>query len=336
MNTGWRQFLESLGARIQDNLDIELPSRNVKSGEEQHGRFMMDLSWLSVIEVEGADAPEFLNGQFTSDLTLLTQNSFQYSAWCNPKGRVIAIFIIYRKHDSYCILIPTGLKDLFLKRLQIYILRSKVLIHDRSEETTCMGLIGTDQLPALSSIPEESGAVLHLPEYTSLRIADTGPSRLLVTGHWQTMVKLWQSLESVYTGSHTGLWRFHDIKSGIPWLTDTTSELFLPQELDLEILNGLSYSKGCFPGQEVISRLHYRGTVKQRLLYTEVPAQVQIPGIGARLYSDEIQNSAGTIINVADSGEGSCGIQAVADIDKAGSDLHVAGASRLSLRFHTQ
>jgi tRNA-modifying protein YgfZ len=336
MNPGWRQFLVSIGGRVEDNLDVEFPSRCPESGSHDRKRFIMDLSRLSVIEVDGADAPEFLNGQFTSDIKLLTDNSFQYSAWCNPKGRVIAVFIIYLKQNSYYILIPDELKDRFIKRLQMYILRSQVSIHDRSEDFACLGVISPDHTAGLPSVPARSGEIMHAQNHSILRIEDAAPLRLLAVGSWTKTMDLWQSLGHDYACAGSGLWHYHDIKAGLPWLSEASSELYLPQELNLDFLNGLSYSKGCFPGQEVIARIHYRGNVKQRLLFSDAPEDAKHPGAGDKLYTENSDTSVGTVITVASSGQGDFGILAVADIDKAGTDLHLAGGRGKPLHFRTQ
>ena len=334
MNNRWRQFLESIGATVMDNLEVEFSAGRPGSGDRDQGGFLMALPGLSVIEVEGTDAAGFLHGQFTTDLLQLSDDIFQYSAWCNPKGRTIAVFIIYRLANCFYILIPTVLKDRFLKRLRIYILRSQVTIHDRSEELVCSGIIVHGHTTGLPAIPEKSGLLLHGQDHVVLRIADNKPLRLLTVGSVSTTVDLWQSLESNYTCSGSGYWNYHDIVAGIPWLSEETSELFLPQELSLDVLNGLNYTKGCFPGQEVIARVHYRGNVKQRLLLSKAPAGGRLPGTGDRLYSRDSDSAVGTIINVANNGWDEVGILAVADNDLAGNDLHLAEGITEPIRFH--
>jgi len=334
MNPEWRSFLEQAGATITDDLDA---SFNGESGDTTHNQtlgLLTDLSLMSTLEISGGDAMEFLNGQFTSDIKKLPEGTFQYSAWCNPKGRVIAVFIIYRLGQIYFLLIPTDLKARFLKRLQLYVLRSDVILRDRGEDLVTIGIISDAAIQHFSVVPATHGRVTHEGDLTLLGIDNDPPLRLLVTGPVQAMKSLWRSLQMQFTGIGGCLWQLRDIKTGIPWIRDTTSEMFLPQELNLDIMGGLSYVKGCFPGQEVISRMHYRGNVKQRLHRSTVLVDTPQAAPGEKLYADGTDSSIGTIIHVAGDPRYGYGVLAVADVDKAaGGDLHVAGKSELTLKF---
>jgi hypothetical protein len=334
MNPEWRTFLEQAGARVADDLDVGFNGAAQDPAIPVPGGFLTDLSQLSVLEITGNDAPEFLNNQFISDIKQLPGNSLHYSAWCNPQGRVIAVFIIYQVEQSFYLLLPAGLKHRFMKRLQLYVLRSNVVIRDRSAELVRFGIISSDRIDHLPAVPQASGRTAHTGELTLLRIDAGPPLRVLVTGPVSAMKNLWQSLAIQFPGAGSGLWRYQDIHAGIPWILEPTCELFLPQELNLDITGGLSYLKGCFPGQEVIARIHYRGTVKQRLHRSFVAADVQQPAPGDKLYAAGSDTGAGTIINVAGDGRGGYGILAVADLDSAAAgDLHMAGKSGMSMHF---
>ena len=331
MNPEWRKFLEQSGAEISNDLHVSFNHE----GRSSPDNYLTDLSLLSPLEITGVDAGEFLHGQFSSDLKKLTVDTFQYSAWCNPQGRVIALFMIYRKEQAFYLLVPSDIKDRFLKRLRMYVLRSNVVITDRSGELVCLGITGDESVQHLSTVPELPGKTAREGELTLLRIDDGPPLRLLVTGPVHAMKALWQSLAMQFTGADNSLWQFRDISAGIPWIQEPTSELFLPQELDLDITGGLSYVKGCFPGQEIIARVHYRGSVKQRLHRSFIPAGGQQPVPGDKLYAgDSSDNNVGTILNVVDSPANGYGILAVADVkDAAAWELRLAGNSGKTLLF---
>ena len=205
-----------------------------------------DLSeFLTPIKIEGADAAGFLHGQFTTDVTGLASGRAGLSAWCDPKGRVIATFILARLDEAFWLLLPEILKDTFLKRLKMYVLRANVNIVDANTET--------------GNIPE-------LPAYISA-----------IDGcDWQTTF----------------------IRQGIPWLSPTTSGRFLPQELNLDHLDALSYTKGCYPGQEIIARLRYRGEVKRRLCHATTDNNTLLQP-GSALVPEGEERNIGTVVNSA-------------------------------------
>ena len=207
-----------------------------------------DLSgFLTPIRVEGADAPAFLHGQFTTDVTGLASGQACLSAWCDAKGRAIATFVLARRDEAFLLLAPDDIKEAFVKRLSMFVLRSNVVIADsRQGDTT--------QWP-------------HLP---GMDVDDP---------------------ETAF------------IRHGIPLLHPETSGRFLPQELNLDKLDAVSFTKGCYPGQEIIARLRYRGEVKRRLCRarTDNPTHLQP---GAALLPEGEERHIGTVINSAITGEG--------------------------------
>ena len=200
-----------------------------------------DLSTLlTPIKVEGADAADFLHGQFTADLTGLAAGEVGVSAWCDPKGRVITTFMLARLHDAFWLLLPEDMQEAFIKRLNMFVLRARVGI----------AAVGPEQVPS---------------ELRGSGLDEGDPETAL-------------------------------LRQGIPLLHPATSGLFLPQELNLDKLNAVSFSKGCYPGQEIIARLRYRGAVKRRLCHalTDNPARLQP---GAALQSEGEARNIGAVIN---------------------------------------
>ena len=202
---------------------------------------------LKPVKVEGADAAAFLHGQFTTDVIGLASGKSDLSAWCDAKGRVIATFILARQGEAFLLLLPDDIKEAFLKRLKMFVLRSDVVIADALEE----------DIPQWPPLPGTDGDL-----------------------------------------SETAL-----IRQGIPLLHPETSGRFLPQELNLDDLDAISFTKGCYPGQEIIARLRYRGAVKRRLCHatTDNPARLQA---GAALRTEAEDRHIGAVINSAITGEG--------------------------------
>ncbi|MHC8441403.1 MAG: CAF17-like 4Fe-4S cluster assembly/insertion protein YgfZ [Candidatus Eutrophobiaceae bacterium] len=205
------------------------------------------LEHLRILRVSGADAQAFLHGQFCN--TLPTEHGqLRLNAWCNPKGRVIGTFLIARSDDSipcFDLILPTALATELKTRLQRYVLRSKLDINDTSHQAQ----IGT----------QSNGAPLPYDSKRRLAIIETGKAH------------------SEKNPASENDWLLDDLRAGMPWLNPENSERFLPQELNMDLMSGLSLKKGCYPGQEIIARLHYRGKVKRRLLLAETPWEGTLP-----------------------------------------------------------
>jgi len=299
MNPDWQKFLENESAIFEDDKLLSFANKNHKQSIEN---IITDLSHLSLVEVTGDDAEDFLNGQFTTNIKQLAKHHLQFSAWCNPKGQVKTTFLIYRHESGFNVLLPNQLKEIFLKQLQMYIMRADVQLTDNSEELVRIGLTTgpvniLDDL--LENVPEQEGDItvengLHcLRTFTFDNDATT--SRYLLIGSIDRLKHLWKSLAEQLSTVGASSWKLLDIKAGYPWLTTLTFEKFLPQMLNLDLINGLDYQKGCYPGQEIIARLHYRGQLKRRLYLATCRTDAH-PESGDQILSSE-NNTVGTVIN---------------------------------------
>lgn len=246
----------------------------------KEGLFIPSLPNLALIEASGADAPEFLHGQFTNDVIGLEDGKATLSAWCNPKGRVIATFLLCRSGNRYWLALPQALKTPFLRRLKLYVLRASVNIAIADEGLTLAGMIGAPAgqsrvarvFPVVSPAAGLRDLALVIAEPETLRELGTGPE-----GDEQA-------------------WDAASVRRGIPWLGEQTSERFLPQELNLDALGALSYDKGCYPGQEIIARLRYRGEIK-RLLRRATAEAALAPRPGAALTLPGETKTIGAVIS---------------------------------------
>jgi hypothetical protein len=264
--------------------------------------FFTRLTRSGILTIYGEDAADFLQSQLTSDINLLQEGGSQISAWCNPKGRIIANFYIARRDNVYYVLMPAELVEPVHRRLSMYILRSRVRIENKSEDLVAHGLGGEKISPAADYLNQPEDCV-------PVKVPDNSLPRIIIMNpvNSTTVQKISSSNKSI------GLpeWQLMDIDAGIPWITEQTSEMIIPQEMEMEKLDGLSLNKGCFPGQEVIARIHYRGTMKYGLyLGAEKPASIA-PAAGAKLYTPDKGESCGTVINVGNDRDHKCHILAV-------------------------
>ena len=226
-----------------------------------------------ILEISGDDARTFLHAQFTTDVNALAEGQAQFSAWCNPKGRVISTFYLLNIGASYFLLLPPELKDTFYKRLKMYVLRSNVVITDRSNDMSCF--CTTD--------------AINIKHVFSFQLPGDKKHHILF-GEQSTLQSLYvESPDSTH-------WQLHTILSGIPWLNSKNTEEYLPQELNLEQLNALSLKKGCFPGQEIVARVHYRGQVKRGMKQATLAVGQEVE-TGMKLYAHGQERAIGTILN---------------------------------------
>ena len=227
------------------------------------------LPHLGVIAVQGEDAASFLQGQLTQDFAQLGPDQARLAAYCTAKGRMLASFVGFRRADGE-ILLVTG-RDILastLKRLSMFVLRAKARLRDASAEFDLYGLAG----PAAESVAPE----LRDP----WRRADVGRASAiaLYPADGQRRV-LWAAPagEPAPQGAALSdeLWRWGEVRSGVATISGPVAEAFVPQMLNYESVGGVNFKKGCYPGQEVVARSQFRGTLKRRAYLAHSPGLLQ-------------------------------------------------------------
>ncbi len=206
------------------------------------------LPHLAGLRIEGPDARAFAHAQFTSAFDVPNPKVWQLTSWCNPKGRVIAVILARCDENHVDLVMPAIQVATVTQGLRMYSIGRKVSF---VEMASVSGAFLAD-----SSTLEQPAAAL-APD----------PQRLLDL----------ERAESIDDGEQVARWRLSDLRSGIAWIRPDTSVQFLPQALGLEERGGLSYRKGCYPGQEIIARVHYLGKAKERLSAFRQPAATQSP-----------------------------------------------------------
>jgi len=213
------------------------------------------LPHLGVIKVEGEDAAKFLHGQLTQDFALLGMAEARLAAFCSAKGRMQASFIGFKRSATEVWLV--GSRDILpaaLKRLSMFVLRAKARLSDVSAEVQLFGLTGDGLLPAGATpwAKEDRGAATLVHLYP----ADAQPRAL-----WAAPLG-----EPVPAGPALSidLWQWGEVRSGIALISQPVVEAFVPQMLNYESVGGVNFKKGCYPGQEVVARSQFRGTLKRR------------------------------------------------------------------------
>ena len=212
---------------------------------------------LGVLQVEGDDAAHFLQGQLTQDFALLRPSEARLAAYCTPKGRMQASFIGFKRGDADVVLVLSrDLLEPVRKRLSMFVLRAKAKLSDASEAFALYGLAGD---AARAAAPDgDPWTRIDDGPATVIRLypADGQPRRLWVAPAGTPPPRA-ATLDPA-------LWQWGDVRSGIAMLTRPVAEAFVPQMVNYESIGGVNFKKGCYPGQEVVARSQFRGTLKRR------------------------------------------------------------------------
>ena len=313
MNPNWRSFLESAEG-VFDADSAELLNFGDAPGELQAATqrtVLVPLTHLGLIEATGDDAKAFLHSQFTSDVNHLADSQVQHAGWCTAKGRMQASFIAWHQGESYFLGLSADLQEATQKRLQMFVLRAKVKLAKLTDTTIMLGLSGPQAEEALTDaglpIPTEAMTTAAAQGTTVIRLDAV---RFIVVAPEAAMASLWQKLTVKARPAGVPAWRWLDIQAAFPLVTLATKEEFVPQMADFEKIGGVSFHKGCYPGQEVVARTQYLGKVKRHLF--RVTSQQALKA-GDVLHSpDNPDQSCGTVMTVAPSPAG--GYEALAVI----------------------
>ncbi len=333
MNSQWKNFLLSHSARIDDAGHVTFDD-----APDFPECALIDLSHLGLIRVSGEDAVPFLQGQLTSDVRDVTDGHFQWSGYCTPKGRMLASFLLFRRGSDLLLQLPQEILEPTLKRLSMFVLLSKVQLQDASEQLVSVGLAG-DCAPgllqhALGREPAGPGDAMTLEEITILRLPGAVP-RFQLTGEVEAIMRLWEQFAVSATPANRDLWSLFDIRAGIPTVYPQTMEAFVPQMANMDLIDGVSFTKGCYTGQEVVARMKYLGKLKRRMFFAHVDTD-DCPNPGSELFSpgSESSQGAGKVVDARPAPGGGCDLLAVVEIARAeADDIHLEKADGPKLQF---
>jgi folate-binding protein YgfZ len=265
---------------------------------------LVNLSHLVCYQVEGEDATTFLQGQFSNDINAVTSSSGQISSYCTPKGRMLAIFYICKRDDIYLLITSKDIAEEVIKRLQMYVMRSKVSIK-LMDDALLMGVCNDNQNKILNTLqltPTDSQYLVSANDkYVCMNIPSLS-TRYLVISRQSSSGELNQlSTDEVNVYNET-YWQWLDVMAGLPSVTGDIQEAFVPQMANMELIGGVSFSKGCYPGQEIVARLHYLGNANRRMFRVEVTQDEPI-NIGDDIYTQDSDQPIGKFMSVINEGD---------------------------------
>ncbi|TRW94739.1 YgfZ/GcvT domain-containing protein [Candidatus Methylobacter oryzae] len=304
MNADWKNFLLAENAIFKNDIDITFPSSDHKSSQ-----CIYAITDLGILAVAGADAAKFLQGQITCNINDISETKSSLGAMCNPKGRAITTFLLVKNADVFLMVLPKVLLEAVKKKLQMYVLRSKVVLTDSSDQLCLIGL--SDGVPQPVYASEQLFAT-NRQEYIVVNLQN----RSLIIAEVDHAKEFWKEQAQLgFQAEDSAQWRYLDIISGIPWLTAETSEEFIPQMLNLDKLGGISFNKGCYTGQEIVARTHYLGKAKREMFLAECDVLAALPEPNSTIIDDSIdtEQSTGKVL-YAQNGQDSCKMLVVLQI----------------------
>jgi tRNA-modifying protein YgfZ len=296
----WQNFLASRGAQIHDGVVSNFGDAASERTATRDGTVLCDLGQFGMLRVSGTDAETFLQNLLSNDIREVSATRAQFSSLNSPKGRILATMLILREGDDYLLQLPRALCEPIRKKLSMYVLRSKVRIGDAGNEIVTLGLSGMDA-PAILSAKFDA-----LPQ-DHLGCHSTGLGSVIKIGdmRWQLYTTaqnanlIWTEISRKARPVGSVCWDWLNIRSGIPVILSQTQEQFVAQMANFDLVNGLNFNKGCYPGQEIVARTQYLGKLKRRMYLAHIDT-ANSPHAGDELYSAEMEGQpSGMIVNSA-------------------------------------
>lgn len=299
----------------------------------------MPLPQFGVIDVAGDDAATFLHSQLTNDIEHLDAASARLAGYCSPKGRLLGSFLTWRAGHGVRLLVSKDVQPAVQKRLSMFVLRAKAKLTDASDTLAVAGFAG-DVRDALSGIFDALPDGVHVkvdgPAGALIRVPDAaGRKRYLWIGPRAEVEARLAALAGTLPVVSPAVWDWLDVRAGEPRITQPAVEQFVPQMVNFDVIGAVNFRKGCYPGQEIVARSQYRGTIKRRTALAHVAGDTDTVHAGVELFhSDDPGQPCGMIVNAAAAPAG--GVDALVEIKLAALDngtVHLGSADGPVLAF---
>ena len=293
-----------------------------------------DLTHFGLIRASGADLRSFLQGQLTGDINQVSPETAQLSSYCSPKGRMLGSFWIFQRGDDLYLQLPADRLDAILRRLRMFVLRAQVTLQDASAELARFGIAGDCAAAMLPFVPDVDKGCITRDALTVIRLPGDRPRFELIAPPAR-LTDLWSQMAATAEQTGPDFWSLMDIRAGIPNVFEDTVEAFVPQMANLQLIGGVSFTKGCYTGQEVVARMQYLGKLKRRMYRARI-ADGECPAPGTEVFSasSDSGQGAGRIVESAPSPDGGFEALAVLQISSAeAQDMRLRDADGAALEL---
>ncbi len=273
---------------------------NSTSFKQNCTNFWVSIDDFQLLIVSGPEAAKFLQGQVTCDVRELEGGTTRIGAQCNPKGRVLLSFrALQMNQNTIALRIPAPMYEKAVINLGKYIVFSKATLVNGADEFLLVGLYGpdADQLAKglFFDLPEEIDRFVERSGNFLIKLA---PNRYECWIKYSNKDEFIAQLSSQSTQSTTDAWKLQDIQAGIANIYPETYEVFTPQEINYQLVNAVHFRKGCYTGQEIVARLHYRGKLKRHMYRFEI-ATTEVPAVGTSVLDTADNQHVGTLITAS-------------------------------------
>jgi len=335
MKSEWQQFLVSCGAQF-DGSTLTGFDAPPDSGVSESA--IVDLSDFSIVEVSGKDAGVFLQDHFVNDVQALTSGAVQLSGYCSTKGRLLATFYLALIDDTYLLFVPTDVAGSIVQRLNMFARMPRTVgkqmigkitptdanLLDRTGDLQVFGLIGEPALALLDSIDPGASTdqVFRTSSLTVIKVPDS--DRCICFGDVSACQTSWASLGETVRYATGNAWQLADIRGGVPFIVEVVQDKVVPQMANLHVLGGVSFTKGCYPGQEIVARMQYLGKLKRQMVrygYEGAPLEV-----GSTVASGD-DKDAGLVLASATTSDNNCESLVVVKVSAREAGFQVVGPS---------
>ncbi|MDR3418167.1 MAG: hypothetical protein P4L83_18495 [Nevskia sp.] len=319
-NPAW---LSAPSLRLDAHGDAAFGGIEEEAAAALSGTTVTPLLQLGAIRAAGAEADTFLQNQLSNDLRQLVPAHVQLATYNSPKGRVLDLFALRRDGDAIVLEARRDTLPATLKRLRMFVLRAKVTLEEAAGYCA-LGLAGPQAAELLAGaglpVPAQDWDCAAAGDLAVIRRPGT-VERYTVHAGAERLRTLWPALAQQAVPVGTAAWRLLDILAGLPSIRPATADHFVAQMLNLDRLGAISFSKGCYPGQEIVARMHYLGNLKRRMFRAHTAAAGVVPG--SQLYAAGGDGQAvGEVVDAAPCTEGTA-LLAVLQLGQSGAILRL-------------
>lgn len=322
MNKDWQDYLAQRGAIFDSEILRHFGNETSELLATAQATTLCTLSQFGTLRVSGEDAQSFLQNMLSNDIAEVGAARAQLSSLNSPKGRMLASMMICRDGADYLLQLPKALCEPIRKKLSMYVLRAKVKISDASDEIISLGLSGTAASEILGGLfgglPQQFLGCASSEQASVLRFDG---ARFQINTTAQHAPALWKTLSQHAQAVGSPCWDWLNIRSGLPVILPQTQEQFVAQMVNFDLIGGINFKKGCYPGQEIVARMQYLGKLKRRMYLAHVGGD-DAPQAGDELFSADMEGQAsGMVVNAAHAPGGGFDLLAVIQISSRETQL---------------
>ncbi len=325
MHSNWKNFVQTQGAVIEQNRIEHYGNLTEELKYTQNNTVLMDRSHAGLICFSGDDVRPFLQNQLSCDVGDVGLSTAQYGSYCTPKGRMLATFILWQSDGTFYMQLPESLVTSMIKRLSMFVLRAKVIITDANENFIRIGLVGKQSHQLVekytgSRFDIDPARCLNVIHYQQAHVVRHNANRFEFFLPVEQAPELWEQLSQYAKPVGSNSWDWLEIRDGIPIILPATQEQFIPQMVNLEAIGGVSFKKGCYPGQEIVARTQHIGKIKRRMYLAHIASDSADVTVmpGDELFGDVLADqSCGKIVNSAPASDGGFDVLAVIQVSSS-------------------